>query len=186
MSRRVNAASSGRLGVVFDPVMVATSGAALADEATIAAFDRLIRLAALTTPNLPELAALTRRDIVDLEALEDAALGLVRDTGKAVLAKGGHLDSPVLTDVLVEPGGKVHRWESERVETLNTHGTGCTLASAIACGLGQGRDLADSVDRARAYVQAAIRAAPGFGQGHGPIGHALGTVPWNLIHRNVG
>ena len=172
--------------VVFDPVMVATSGAALADEATIAAFDRLIRLAALTTPNLPELAALTRRDIVDLEALEDAALGLVRDTGKAVLAKGGHLDSPVLTDVLVEPGGKVHRWESERVETLNTHGTGCTLASAIACGLGQGRDLADSVDRARAYVQAAIRAAPGFGQGHGPIGHSLGTVPWNLIHRNIG
>jgi hydroxymethylpyrimidine/phosphomethylpyrimidine kinase len=66
---------------------------------------------------------------------------------------------------------------------MNTHGTGCTLASAIACGLGQGRDLPDAVTRAHAYVQSAIREAPGFGSGHGPIGHALGTVPWNLIHK---
>lgn len=169
--------------VVFDPVMVASSGAALADDLTVAAFGRLMRLATLSTPNLPELAVLTEREIADLESLEDAALSLVRDTGKAILAKGGHLDSPVLTDVLVEPGGKLQRWEVERVETMNTHGTGCTLASAIACGLGQGRDLSDSVTRAQGYVQAAIREAPGFGQGHGPIGHALGTVPWNLIHK---
>ena len=171
------------LPIVFDPVMVATSGAALADKETIAVFGRLLRLAAVSTPNVPELSALTGRELKDLESVEDAALNLVRDTGTAVLAKGGHLDSPVLTDVLVEPGGKVHRWEADRVETMNTHGTGCTLASAIACGLGQGRDLVDSVTRARAYVQAAIREAPGFGKGHGPIGHSLGTVPWNLIHR---
>jgi hydroxymethylpyrimidine/phosphomethylpyrimidine kinase len=91
----------------------------------------------------------------------------------------------VLTDILVVPGGKLTRWEAERVETMSTHGTGCTLASAIACGLAQGRELGDSVTRARAYVQAAIREAPGFGKGHGPMGHALGTVPWNLIHKFV-
>jgi len=172
--------------IVFDPVMVATSGAALADEETIAIFGRLLRMAAISTPNVPELSALTERELKDLESVEDAALSLVRDRGQALLAKGGHLDSPALTDVLVEPGGKVSRWEAERVETMSTHGTGCTLASAIACGLGQGRDLVDSVTRARAYVQAAIREAPGFGKGHGPIGHSLGTVPWNLIHKISG
>ena len=173
------------LPVVFDPVMVASSGASLADDATVAAFERLARLATVTTPNAPELAVLARRDITTLEDMEEAALALVRETGRAVLAKGGHIAEGPLTDVLVEPGGGVRRWQADRIETLNTHGTGCTLASAIACGLAQGRDVADSVDRARSYVQAAIRAAPGFGNGHGPLGHALGTVPWNLIHRNV-
>ena len=169
--------------IVFDPVMVATSGAALADAETVTVFDRILRMSAIATPNLPELSALTGQDLKDLDSVEDAALGMVRDTGTAILAKGGHLDTPVLTDVLVEPGGKITRWEADRVETMNTHGTGCTLASAIACGLGQGRDLVDSVTRARVYVQAAIREAPGFGDGHGPIGHSLGTVPWNLIHK---
>ena len=170
------------LPVVFDPVMVATSGAELADEATVAAFGRLARLAAVTTPNAPELEALTGRKIEQPEDLEEAALAFVKETGRAVLAKGGHVAHGPLTDILVEPGGAIRRWQGERIETLNTHGTGCTLASAIACGLAQGRDLADSVDRARTYLQLALRAAPGFGRGHGPIGHALGTVPWNLIH----
>ncbi len=174
-----------KLPIVFDPVMVATSGSALADEATVAAFDRLMRIATVATPNVPELAALTGREIGRLEDVEEIALALVRDVGSAVLAKGGHLDSSVLTDTLVEPGGRLRQWEAERIETLNTHGTGCTLSSAIACGLAQGRDLFDSVTRARAYVQSAIRSAPGFGNGHGPIGHALGTVPWNLIHNFV-
>ncbi len=169
--------------IVFDPVMVASSGAELADEATIAAFGRLARVATVTTPNLPELEVMSGAKIATLEELEVAALGLAREIGGAVLAKGGHLAEGPLTDVLAQPDGGVKRWEAPRVETLNTHGTGCTLASAIACGLGQGRDVADSVDRARVYVQQAIRAAPGFGHGHGPIGHALGTVPWNLIHR---
>jgi hydroxymethylpyrimidine/phosphomethylpyrimidine kinase len=168
--------------VVFDPVMVATSGSGLADAETIAAFERLMTLAALITPNSPELSALTGRTIVTTEDLEDAALALAKATGTAVLAKGGHVDSPHVEDLLVEPGRETHRWQAERIETLNTHGTGCTLASAIACGLGQGRSLADSTGRARDYVQAAILAAPGFGEGHGPIGHTLGTVPANLIH----
>ena len=168
--------------IVFDPVMVASSGSVLAEEATIAAFARLMRTATLTTPNLFELAALTGRKIETLDDLEDAALALVGMSKRAVLAKGGHLADKLLTDVLVEPGGAVSRWEAEKIETVNTHGTGCTLASGIACGLAQGRDLVDSITRARTYVQAAIRAAPGFGGGHGPMGHALGTVPWNLIH----
>ena len=171
-----------QIPIVFDPVMVASSGSALADQTTIAAFGRLIRASTLSTPNLPELAALTGREIETLEDLEDAALALVGETSRAVLAKGGHLAGKLLTDVLVEPGGAVSRWEAEKIETLNTHGTGCTLASGIACGLGQGRDLVDSITRARSYVQAAIRAAPGFGGGNGPMGHALGTMPWNLIH----
>ena len=168
--------------VVFDPVMVASSGAALADRETIDAFERLIAVSTLVTPNAPELAALTGREVGTIDDLEAAALALAGRTGTSVLAKGGHLDAPLLVDVLVDVGGETHRWESRRIETLNTHGTGCTLASGVACGLGQRRSLADATERARAFVQAAIRAAPGFGHGHGPLGHTLGTVPFNLIH----
>jgi hydroxymethylpyrimidine/phosphomethylpyrimidine kinase len=176
----------GGVPVVFDPVMVATSGSALADAATVAAFERLIALAAVVTPNAPELAALTGRDIADTEDLEDAALALARRTGTAVLAKGGHVQGAFVEDLLVRPGHETHRWQAERIETLNTHGTGCTLASALACGLGQGRSLPDATGRARDYVQSAILAAPGFGRGHGPLGHALGTVPVGLIHKKSG
>ena len=175
-----------KVPVVFDPVMVATSGSELADAATIAAFERLIALAAVVTPNAPELAALTGRAIATTEDLEDAALALAARTGTAVLAKGGHVNSALVEDMLVEPGRETHRWQAERIETLNTHGTGCTLASAIACGLGQGRGLADATGRARDYVQAEILAAPGFGSGHGPVGHTLGTVPFQLVVRPPG
>ena len=169
--------------IVFDPVMVASSGAALADEATIAAFDQLGRLATLTTPNLPELEVLTMQRIETLEGLEDAACRQADATGQAVLAKGGHLASDRLTDVLAEPGGAVTRWESERIDTPHTHGTGCTLASAIACGLASGLSLAEAISRARTFVRCAILAAPGLGAGHGPMGHALGVVPFDYIHR---
>ena len=171
-----------RLPVVFDPVMVASSGSALADRETVEAFERLIAVSTLVTPNAPELAVLSGQDIATVDDLESAALSLAQRTGTSVLAKGGHLNVPVLVDVLVDVAGEVHRWEGERIETLNTHGTGCTLASGIACGLGQGRSLADATERARQYVRAAIAAAPGFGKGHGPMGHALGTVPFNVIH----
>ena len=169
--------------IVFDPVMVASSGAALADEATIAAFDRLSRIATVTTPNLPELEVLTMQRIETLGALEDAACRQALGTGKAVLAKGGHLSGAVLTDVLAEPSGAIARWEADRIDTPHTHGTGCTLASGIACGLAEGLGLTEAIGRARDFVQLAIRAAPGFGGGHGPMGHALGAVPWETIHR---
>jgi len=144
--------------VVFDPVMVATSGAALADGETIAAFERLMARAALVTPNLPELAALGGIDAVLAHA-------------PAVLVKGGHGAGDVLVDRLVTRAGEAACWESPRIATRHTHGTGCTLASAIATGLGQGMTLIDAIARAREFVRAALMAAPGFGAGHGPMGH---------------
>jgi hydroxymethylpyrimidine/phosphomethylpyrimidine kinase len=166
-----------RLPVVFDPVMVATSGSVLADAATVAAFGRLARIATLVTPNAPELAALTGMGIETEGQLEAAALDYARRTGTAVLAKGGHLPGDTLTDLLAEVDGKVTRWSSARIDTLSTHGTGCTLASAIATGLGAGLALADSVARARDFVRAAMMAAPGFGAGHGPMGHQAVRSP---------
>ncbi len=145
--------------IVFDPVMVATSGAALADAATMAAFARLIELATVVTPNLPELAAL-------------GGEALLCGAAKAVLIKGGHGAGDILTDRLVTSSGEVARWQGARIDTRHTHGTGCTLASAIATGLGQGLSLEAAIARARQFVRAAIEAAPGFGEGNGPLGHA--------------
>ncbi|WP_062788622.1 bifunctional hydroxymethylpyrimidine kinase/phosphomethylpyrimidine kinase [Novosphingobium capsulatum] len=144
--------------VVFDPVMIATSGAALADAATIAAFERLMALATLTTPNVPELAALGG----------DAAMAA---RGIAYLAKGGDADGPMVEDRLVIPGQPPRLWQAPRIATRHSHGTGCTLSSAIATELGRGASLEQAVDRARAFVRAALLAAPGLGAGHGPMGH---------------
>jgi hydroxymethylpyrimidine/phosphomethylpyrimidine kinase len=157
--------------VVFDPVMVATSGALLADDATVAAFARLMRLASVVTPNLPELAALGG----DAEALATTI-------GTAILAKGGHGDGDMLTDRLVGPGGEIARWRHARIDTRHSHGTGCTLSSAIATGLGAGLPLTDAIARGIAFVRASLAAAPGLGAGHGPMGHALGVAPFDLLN----
>jgi hydroxymethylpyrimidine/phosphomethylpyrimidine kinase len=146
------------LPVVFDPVMVATSGSVLADAATIAAFERLMRLATLTTPNIEELAALGGPE------------GMAR-RGVTYLAKGGDAEGPEVEDRLVLPGAEDRVWRSSRIETRHTHGTGCTLSSAIATLLGHGRPLEEAVDGARQFVRAALEAAPSFGAGHGPMGH---------------
>ncbi len=143
--------------VVFDPVMVATSGGILADADTVAAFDRLMALATLTTPNLPELEALGGESVV-------------RGKTDALLIKGGHAESDQLTDRLVL-GSREISWTSTKIATRHTHGTGCTLASAIATGLGQGMALPEAIARAREFVRAAILAAPQLGAGHGPLGH---------------
>jgi hydroxymethylpyrimidine/phosphomethylpyrimidine kinase len=153
--------------IIFDPVMIATSGAALADAATIAAFARLMRLATIVTPNLPELAAL-------------GGEAAVHAYGCALLVKGGHGAGDTIEDRLVTPDGDTV-WTHPRIDTRHTHGTGCTLASGIATGLAQGLDLADATGRAIAYVQAALAAEPGIGGGHGPMGHALGVVPYAVI-----
>jgi hydroxymethylpyrimidine/phosphomethylpyrimidine kinase len=144
--------------IVFDPVMVATSGSVLADEATIGVFDWLMDLATVTTPNVPELAALGGAAALD-------------DRGIAWLAKGGDADGPMVEDVLHRPGRVPVIWSDPRIQTRHTHGTGCTLASAIATMLAQGRDLEAAVAEARAFVRRAMEAAPGFGAGHGPMGH---------------
>ena len=154
--------ADARLPLVFDPVMVASSGAVLADARTIVAFERLMQLATLITPNLPELAVLS----------PDGAEALARRTGAAVLAKGGHGEGDLLLDALFGPDGAREEWTDPRIDTRHTHGTGCTLASAIAVGLARGGDLSTVVATARRYVRAAIESAPGLGQGSGPLGHA--------------
>jgi hydroxymethylpyrimidine/phosphomethylpyrimidine kinase len=153
-------AEDARVPLVFDPVMVATSGATLADAGTIAAFERLMTLATLVTPNLPELALLS----------PDGPEALAARTGAAVLAKGGHGEGARLIDRLVRPDGSTETWIDDRIDTRHTHGTGCTLASAIAAGLGRGERLDEAIAAARRYVRSAILHAPGFGGGNGPLG----------------
>jgi hydroxymethylpyrimidine/phosphomethylpyrimidine kinase len=150
--------------IVFDPVMVATSGSPLADEATVAAFGRLMDVATIATPNLPELKRLTSE-----EDPVSAALHLVGAHGCAVLIKGGHDEGEALADALIETDNMTS-WQGQRIDTTSTHGTGCTLASAIALFLAQGSSLADAVSRAREFVRVALHDAPGLGQGAGPIG----------------
>ena len=152
------------LPIVFDPVMVATSGSMLADEATVAAFGKLMKIATIATPNLPELKALT-----DEEDPVAAALHLVGEHGCAVLIKGGHDEGEALADALIETDNMTS-WQGQRIATTSTHGTGCTLASAIALFLAEGNSLADAVARARNFVRIALLDAPGLGQGAGPIG----------------
>ena len=167
--------------VVFDPVMVATSGSVLADGATIAAFERLMRIATVVTPNLPELAALhDSMSTVRAEPVEAplpsstgsarTAIGLARQFDTAILVKGGHADTTEVTDILNGSDGETARWSAPRIDTSSTHGTGCTLASAIAAGLGQGMTLPDAVERAIRFVRLSLAAAPGLGRGHGPMG----------------
>ena len=152
--------------IVFDPVMVATSGAALADDATVAAFGKLMDVATITTPNLPELKRLTSEE--DPVA---AALALVGQHGCAVLIKGGHEEGDALADALIEEDNMTS-WQGQRIDTTSTHGTGCTLASAMAFFLAGGSSLADAVARAREFVRVALHDAPNLGQGSGPIGQA--------------
>ena len=166
--------------LVLDPVMVATSGAALiAEDAVEAMRARLFGRAALLTPNLPELQWLMGRDTLpDTDAINAAALELAVETGAAVLAKGGHTNDNRIVDILVRPGGETIRFDHARIDTPHTHGTGCTLSSAIATLLAHGQELPHAVRLARNYVRQAIIAAPGFGQGNGPLGHGqVGRVP---------
>ncbi len=154
------------LPIVFDPVMVATSGSELADDATIAAFGRLMDVATIATPNLPELKRLTSED--DPVA---AALHLVGEHRCAVLIKGGHEEGDALADALIEEDNMTS-WQGQRIDTTSTHGTGCTLASAIAFFLAEGANLASAVARAREFVRVALYDAPSLGEGSGPMGHS--------------
>lgn len=159
--------------VVIDPVMVAKGGARLLDDAAVGAMrDDLLPLATLLTPNVPEAEALTGLAIPDHQAARRAVQALLGLGAPAVLLKGGHLPGAVVQDLL-GTADSIVVIESQRIDTMHTHGTGCTLASAVATGLAQGMDLPDAVARATAYVHAAILAAPGFGGGHGPLGHGV-------------
>lgn len=162
--------------VILDPVMVAKGGATLlADEAIAALMRDLLPVAAIVTPNTPELAAMTGVEIGDEVDAMLAAQELLGLGARAVLAKGGHLAGDEVVDWLVTRDGS-RRFASPRIDTRHTHGTGCTLASALATGLAAGLPLAEAVIRARDFVAGAIAHAPGFGRGHGPLGHN-----WSLM-----
>lgn len=152
-------AGQGGIPLVFDPVMIASSGAVLADAATIAAFRRLMACATLVTPNLPELEALGG---------EEAVLAIA----PALLIKGGHGGGDTITDRLLTCDGEVACWSDPRIASPHSHGTGCTLSSAIATLLGQGMSLIDAVAGARRFVRLALRDAPALVASNGPMGHA--------------
>ncbi len=156
--------------IVLDPVMVATSGSRLmADGAASALQSRLFPLAEVVTPNIPEAEALSGMTIHTKEEMQQAARIIAEHTGGAVLVKGGHL-TDTADDLLLQ--GEDSLWlTGERVETHNTHGTGCTLSSAIASNLALGYSLADSVARAKAYITAALKAGLDLGRGNGPLDH---------------
>jgi hydroxymethylpyrimidine/phosphomethylpyrimidine kinase len=158
--------------VVVDPVMVSTSGTTLLDDGAVETLKELmLPLATLVTPNIPEMRRLTGIAGTSRDKMRQAA-GLLRKMGaKAVLIKGGHMTKAMIDDLLVwERGEDIFAFP--RLKTRHTHGTGCTLATAIACELGKGMPLPVAVGRAREYVQAAIAGAPGFGKGRGPLNHA--------------
>ena len=160
------------LPLVLDPVLLSTSGAVLLDAHGIEILkSRLLPRATLLTPNMPETEMLTGIAAINEHGVRNAAQAFALGGVSNVLFKGGHGDGAIVRDVLVE-GGVQTVFTAPRQDTRHTHGTGCTLASAIACGLAEGRTLADAVGRAHAYVQEAIRTAPGLGQGHGPLNHA--------------
>ena len=175
------AAAAPGVPLVADPVMVAKGGHRLLEpEAVETLKRRLLPLAALITPNLPEAEVLAGMEIRDEAGMRRAAAALLALGVPAVLLKGGHMPGARVLDLLATREGGVEAFEDPRIETRHTHGTGCTLASAIAAGLAQGMALRDAVARARAYVRAAIAAAPGLGRGHGPLDHAVTLDPGRL------
>ncbi|MEM1389917.1 MAG: bifunctional hydroxymethylpyrimidine kinase/phosphomethylpyrimidine kinase [Pseudomonadota bacterium] len=171
-------ASAREVPCVIDPVMVATSGDRLVDDKAVSAIaSLLVRGAALVTPNAPEAEVLTGKAVDGINGQRRAAEALLERGAKAALVKGGHIPGNPLIDILQTEQGE---WifESERIETTSIHGTGCTLASACAALIGQGLDMPDAVDQAREYLMGAIKHAPDFGQGHGPVAHN-----WRLLQQ---
>ena len=170
-------AAAAPVPLVVDPVLRATAGPRLLAEPALAVLiRRLLPMATLLTPNLPEAEALTGMEIPDLAAMHRAAAAL-RELGvPAVLLKGGHMTGTTVVDLLATADG-IEAFAAPRLDQRHTHGTGCTLASAIASGLAQGMALRDAVLRARGYVRAAIAGAPGLGAGHGPLNHAAWLDP---------
>ncbi len=158
--------------LVVDPVMVAKGGASLLqDDAVEALKTHLIPRAAVVTPNIPEAEALTGISIKDADDQAKAGEKIMGLGARAALVKGGHMDGEQVIDMLVSDTEGWEKFTSPRIDTIHTHGTGCTLASAIATNLTQGLPLSRAVARGRSYVHEAIRTAPGFGQGHGPLNH---------------
>ncbi|MBR3721535.1 MAG: bifunctional hydroxymethylpyrimidine kinase/phosphomethylpyrimidine kinase [Selenomonadaceae bacterium] len=157
--------------IVVDPVMVSTSGSVLMkDEAKKALTEKLFPLAEVITPNLSELGVLFGEEIKDIAHMETAAMELAKKYNVAVLAKGGHLTDDAV-DILVTKDGETAKYAAKRADNPNTHGTGCTLSSAIASNLAKGETLKDAVKNAKQYVLGAIEANLDLGNGRGPLNH---------------
>jgi hydroxymethylpyrimidine/phosphomethylpyrimidine kinase len=170
--------SAPDIPLVADPVMFAKGGHALLEpDAVTRLIQRLLPRAAVLTPNIPEAEALSGRTIPDVEAMAAAGQALLAQGPVAVLIKGGRLAGEVVTDLLVTTDG-VETFTRPRLKTKQTHGTGCTLASAVAAGLAQGLPLRTAVVRALAYVYEAIRTAPGLGRDCGPLNHGHTVQPF--------
>lgn len=166
--------------LIVDPVLYAKGGAPLFEaDARDALVRELLPIAALVTPNAPEAAELTGVPVEREADLERAADRLLLLGASAVLVKGGHLPGEAVVDLLRTADGGSFRFTSPRIATRSTHGTGCTLASAIATGIAEGLTLKDAVERARDYVFEAIRTAPDLGHGHGPLHHGH---PLDVLH----
>jgi len=172
-------AEADAIPVVADPVMVAKGGTSLITEAAIARLkERMIPLVTVLTPNVPEAETLSGLPLSGPGDAAAVAGALAAFGPKVVLSKGGHMGGDKVTDMVFEGGNEVARFESARLDTTSTHGTGCTMASAIATGIAQGLAIVDAVARAHRYVHEAIHAAPGFGRGHGPLDHGHTVRPF--------
>jgi hydroxymethylpyrimidine/phosphomethylpyrimidine kinase len=166
-----------RLGcpLVVDPVMISKHGAPLiADEARVALWDDLLPRATLITPNLHEAAALTGLNVKSLAEMREAARRLRDHTGAAILVKGGHLEGDAVD--LLWDGADFREFRAERIDTVHTHGTGCTYSAAITALLALGIPLPEAVARAKAFITEAIRTNPGLGSGCGPVNHHARTL----------
>lgn len=169
--------------VVLDPVMVATSGAVLIDNPAIAVLvHELFWRAAVVTPNLDEASLLVGRPLDSEKAMEAAAQELLAMGARAVLLKGGHLAGEVVSDLLVTQTGELHWMRAPRIHSVNTHGTGCTLSSAMAAHLALGASLLEAIEAARTYVRAALEAGAKVrtGGGNGPLNHGYAPVVMHL------
>ncbi|CAN5864481.1 bifunctional hydroxymethylpyrimidine kinase/phosphomethylpyrimidine kinase [soil metagenome] len=171
---RAVAEAVGRLALRFlvvDPVMIAKGGDRLLEETAVEAIrTRLLPLAHVVTPNIPEAEELAGMRIASIDDMRAAAGRILAMGPRVVLVKGGHLEGAQSVDIACTAGA-VLEFSGERFDTVHTHGTGCTLASAIAANLALGHDALEAIGRARGYVEGAIRNAPGIGHGHGPLSH---------------
>ncbi len=173
-------AKASGIPIVVDPVMVAKGGASLLKSEALATLKRrMILLASVLTPNVPEAEALTGMTIDKHEKALAAGQMLATLGPASVFLKGAHLDGDTISDLLFEESELVEIFEGQRIKTRHTHGTGCTTAAGIAAGLAQGLSIRDAVARARAFVVEAIRTAPGYGKGHGPLNHGHTARPFD-------
>lgn len=160
--------------IIFDPVMISTSGHQLIQDETIqACIELLFPLATLITPNLDEASVLVKEKVDSVEKMKKAGYKILESSCNAILVKGGHLEAPILTSLLIDKQHAVQKFNSMRINTNNTHGSGCSLSSAIASYMAQGFNLSQAVEYGLDYVHEAIRSSKDLkiGQGNGPLNH---------------